>query len=465
MITRPRFRALPPHPRKRVGARAPTIELGRVLGGQYRLGDVIGQGGMGTVYRAEQVALARTVAVKVFDPSSIDSQALRRFQDEVRLVGRLHHPNTVALIDAGRTDDGWPFLVMEYVAGSSLRALIAGEVLSLRRAAQIVGQILAALDDVHRASVVHRDVKSDNVMVEVVRGRPDVVKLIDFGLACAIGGAPLDDHLSGTPEFMAPELIQGASPAAASDLYAAGVILYEVLTGGPPFVGRTPTETLAMQLSDVVIPPSLRCPERSFSPELERVVVRALGKTPRERYASAEEFAHALARAAPTVDDDVVRPRTISSDGVPGHVAEVATQSLAAKPSEEERDDSDEQIRAAIQRGDVEEAAARLLGRANALADANRLAPAIDLLERGVLALRACAVSSTRLALCVWPVLATLARRLDDAGDRGRARRTAAQAEREAVRGGSTFGRDSTRLLLLHLALRRRSSRRAFGVG
>ena len=184
---------------------------------------------------------------------------------------------------------------------------------SPRRAAAIVGQILAGLEAMHHAGIVHGDVKCDNVMVETLADGSEVVKLVDFGLARVQLDARADPHkeglIAGTPEYMAPEVIRGRGSSPGSDLYAAGVILYELLTGKTPFSGGTPGLVLQRHLEDDPVPPSCR-PSRWCTPRaLERVVGRALEKDPRRRYASATAFAIALACATPMADE----PRPVVS--------------------------------------------------------------------------------------------------------------------------------------------------------
>jgi len=181
---------------------------------------------MGIVFRAEQPILERSVAIKFLRPDQHDAWASRRFHEEALTAGRLHHPNTISIIDVGRTEAGTPYLVMEYVHGCTLRELIRRDgVPSRRRAVEIVQQILAALDDTHGAGVIHADVKSDNVMVSEQRDGTDIVKLLDFGLARVDGREDYDNAVSGTPAYIAPEVIRGARPTVASDLYSVGVIL------------------------------------------------------------------------------------------------------------------------------------------------------------------------------------------------------------------------------------------------
>ena len=284
---------------------------GDVVAGTYVLRELIGQGGMGVVFRAEQASLARTVAVKFLHPDLVHrDEIVRRFRDEAWAASRLAHPACVTIFDRGDTDDGVPFLVMEYVRGPSLTDLVQREwPVAVPRALGLVRQILAGLAEAHAAGIAHGDVKSDNVLVEVLHDGTEQAKVVDFGLARA---ARRDDDatphgpvlVSGTPEYMAPELIRGEEPSPATDLYAAGVILYELLTGEPPFTGASPAEILTRHLEDVVVPPSLRRAGGDLPPALEKVALRALAKSPRERFGDADTFAAALEAATPAAAPD-----------------------------------------------------------------------------------------------------------------------------------------------------------------
>lgn len=287
----------------------------RTVAGRYALREILGVGGMGVVYRADDLACRRAVAIKLLhlrEPGP--PPAARRLGAERLAGGTVHHPNVVSVCDAGTAADGTPFLVMELVGGVPLDELVHTEgPFALRRSAAIVGQILAGLQALHDAGFVHGDVKSGNVLVEAAGDR-DAVKLIDLGLART--PEPLDPAggylASGTPEYMAPEVVRGDGTIPASDIYGAGVVLYQLLTGTTPFEGGTAREILRRQLDDIVVPPSLRCPDRTIPGALERAVMVALEKDPAARHASARAFAKAIAAAAPRVEPPVspggVRP-------------------------------------------------------------------------------------------------------------------------------------------------------------
>ena len=267
---------------------------GQVLAGKYVLRECIGKGGMGLVFLADQPALARTVAVKILHPGLATNEALvRRFHNEAVAACRVPRPGVVAIFDCGVTPEGTPFIAMEHVPGRLLGRVIAEDEIATPRALDLVGQILRTLEAVHAHGVIHADVKSDNILVERTTDG-EAITLIDFGLA------RIDDEwqggmVSGTPEYMAPELVRGEPPTIASDLYGAGVILYELLTGRVPFEGRSTDEVLTRQLEDEAVPPSLRRPEHEIPAALDQIVRRALAKDPRARFASAGELALALA--------------------------------------------------------------------------------------------------------------------------------------------------------------------------
>ncbi len=270
------------------------VRAGDVVCNRYLVREQLGGGGMGIVYLADEPALARTVALKILHPRYRENaRVVAAFREEAVAASRVRHPCCVSIIAHDRLADGTPVIVMEHVPGRPLGRLIAEEPLPLARAIGLMSQILSALDAAHASGVVHADVKSDNFLVESLDGG-DHVTLIDFGLARMDGCTAIDGMVSGTPEYMAPEVIRGEPPTAASDIYSAGVILYEMLTGTTPFAGGKTADVLARQLQDVVVPPSLRAPERGLPRMIDEVVQRALSKDPEKRFDDAAEMARVL---------------------------------------------------------------------------------------------------------------------------------------------------------------------------
>jgi tRNA A-37 threonylcarbamoyl transferase component Bud32 len=295
------------------GEPLPTVgdpRLGSVLAGRYQLLERLGAGGMGTVYEAEQLTTRRRVAVKMLQPGLHRiEQIRRRFEREAQAASRLDHPHIVAVMDFGIADDGL-FLAMELVRGTSLGDLIDGVRLPARRALLIARQVLVALAHAHHAGVVHRDLKPDNVMI--VDAGPSVadrdhVKLLDFGIAKILGdvdaeagAAPLTQAgvAFGTPEYMSPEQALGEPVDHRADLYAFGVMLFELLAGVRPFEAPDKVALLRLQIGKE--PPSLlqAAPDAMSTPLFEELLRKALAKRREDRFQSADELLAAFDRAA-----------------------------------------------------------------------------------------------------------------------------------------------------------------------
>ncbi|MFN0248896.1 MAG: protein kinase domain-containing protein [Kofleriaceae bacterium] len=270
--------------------------VGRVLGDKFKLTACIGIGGSGAVYKADQMALGRTVAVKILNEDlSADARMIKRFRDEAMSASRLNHPNCVSIIDYGQANDGLLYLAMEYVKGPTLTQLLVNEnPLAVDRVVDITMQSLAGIEEAHLAGVVHADLKADNIILDQRRAGIDLVKIVDFGIARLVTGTreQEDRSISGTPEYMAPEVISGAPPSFASDIYAVGIILYELLAYKTPFFAGSTTEILANHLKAMI--PSLVSRREQVSRELEAIVAKALAKHPSDRFSSAAEMREAL---------------------------------------------------------------------------------------------------------------------------------------------------------------------------
>jgi serine/threonine-protein kinase len=297
-------------------ARAQRL-VGRILDDKFRLRACIGIGGSGAVYKADQIALGRTVAVKILSEElTADPRLVKRFHDEALAASRLNHPNTVSVIDYGQTPDGLLYIVMEYLRGPTLTHLLSREhPLPLARILAIVSQVLSGIEEAHLAGVVHADLKCDNIVVDQRRSGQDQVKVVDFGIARLVN-APRDGedrNICGTPEYMAPEIISGAPPSFASDLYAVGIVLYELISGQTPFVGGTAVDILTRQLKQE--PPPLALGSREAGPALPALVARSLAKKPADRFGDAAQMRDAVEELVgiglattriPTITDEVV---------------------------------------------------------------------------------------------------------------------------------------------------------------
>jgi tRNA A-37 threonylcarbamoyl transferase component Bud32 len=279
--------------------------IGRRMGGKFVLRELIGTGATGHVFRADQVTLGRTVAVKVLrEHLADDPDIVRRFHDEALAASRLNHPNTIAVIDYGQAEDGRLYIVMEYLRGRTLTQVLRSEFpMPLARAIALTCQILDALEEAHAAGVVHADLKSDNVVVETLRGGGDLAKVVDFGIARILdntsgggpdGTDPGQQMICGTPEYMAPEVIGGGELTAAADQYGAAIVLYELLTGATPFAGGQTLEVLSRQLREEPAPPSLRRPGLVLPEVIEAALMRALAKKPALRFGSVAELRASL---------------------------------------------------------------------------------------------------------------------------------------------------------------------------
>ena len=257
---------------------------GTVLRERYRLDSELGRGGMGVVYRATDLDLQRQVAVKILSASSTPSDGRERLLREARATAALNHPHIVAVHDVGETD-GKPFLVMEYVPGPRLSQAPPRD---LKRVVTIASQICEALEHAHSNSIVHRDLKPDNVLLSDTSDSSNV-KLADLGLALPSDAARISRAglIVGTASYMAPEQALGQTVDARTDLYALGVLLYELTTGRLPFTGDDPLTIISQHVHAPVVPP--RVLRNDLPRNLEAVILRLLAKDPNHRFSSATE--------------------------------------------------------------------------------------------------------------------------------------------------------------------------------
>ncbi len=275
--------------------------IGQTVAQKYLVHQLIDRGGMGVVYKATHLALDRPVALKVLNRSLLaDPTIVARFHREARAASRLNHPNSVGVIDFGQTDDGTLFMALEYLPGRNLARVIADEFpLGTLRVVKIGSQILAALTEAHALGVLHCDIKPENVMLESRHDERDVVKVLDFGIAKlrdAAGSPRLtrEGMVCGTPGYSSPEQARGEELDPRSDLYAVGVVLYELVAGKLPFDAPTPGALLAKMLVEQPVPLHVRRPDLHVPADLEAVIMRALAFDREARFPSADVFRREL---------------------------------------------------------------------------------------------------------------------------------------------------------------------------
>lgn len=266
--------------------------------GQYELGEKIGQGGMGVVYRARHALMKRPVAIKLLPPEAAGQEAIRRFEREVQLTSQLSHPNTVVIHDYGRTHEGVFYYVMELVEGATLdQVSVASGPMPSGRVVHILEMVAGALGEAHEHGLVHRDVKPANILLGPRGGEPDVVKVLDFGLVRAIRTDVEVTEANvtvGTPLFMSPEAMRAPDTVdGRSDLYSLGAVTYYLLSGCHVFEGETALDICGKHMHDTPRPLTALVP--GVDPELERLVLQCLAKDPADRPSSARELCDALA--------------------------------------------------------------------------------------------------------------------------------------------------------------------------
>ncbi len=286
-----------------------TSLIGRMLGA-YEIRDVIGHGGMASVYLGYRADVDRTVAVKVLPPHpGMNADAHARFQLEARTIANLQHPHILPLYDYGTTDDGVLYLVMPYITGGALDRILRDGRLTMDKATRMAREIASALDYAHRQGVIHRDIKPANILID---GEGNAL-LADFGIVkLAEGGTGLTGTgVVGTPAYMSPEQAQGFELTPRADLYSFGIVVYEMITGRLPFTSDSVMQLMLKHLTDTPTPPSEALP--SLSPAIDAVLLKAIEKKPEARFTTATAFADALQQAASSTalprpsDDPTVR--------------------------------------------------------------------------------------------------------------------------------------------------------------
>jgi eukaryotic-like serine/threonine-protein kinase len=294
-----------------------TELLGKVIADRYQLESILGRGGMGLVYQASHLGLRRQVAVKILHPSLAASFDVRnRFEREAFAAGKIDHPNCINVMDSGKLPDGTRYLAMELLDGRALGDVLEQEgQIEAGRALHILAHILRGLGHIHSTGLIHRDIKPENIFLIRHGSDEDFAKILDFGIAKGMGKTDLDEGVKltqagmafGTPIYMAPEQALGNPMDGRSDLYAAAIIGYEMLTGQPPFYSEDKLEVMSMHTARPVPPMRSRLLKgaKPVPSSIERLIVRGLTKKPSERYKDADIFLAAVENALRTPDGGV----------------------------------------------------------------------------------------------------------------------------------------------------------------
>jgi serine/threonine protein kinase len=298
--------------------------LGSTIAGKYRIDTKLGAGGMGAVYRATRLLIGDVVAVKILHSEQRDPTAPERFRREAQAAARLKHPNAVNIYDFGITDDGLQYLVMELVEGESLRRIIKQQgPVTPSASVEIANQICAALDEAHRHSIIHRDIKPDNIIVNVTATGLRV-KVLDFGIAKlrddVAGNLTQTGSILGTPHYMSPEQCLGEELDSRADIYSLGVVLYEMLTGTVPFNSPTPAAVVVQHVNQSPAHP--RALNASIPESVESTVLHALEKRREDRPQSAGALAQELANAVRNPNAPVA---AVTANGLANHFASTPT--------------------------------------------------------------------------------------------------------------------------------------------
>ena len=263
--------------------------VGKIIDGRYEIQARIGEGGMGVVYKARQTSIDRVIAIKMLNAQMAgDPQWVQRFYNEAKACSRLQHPNTIRMFDFGQSSEGRLFMTMEFLDGVSLRDAVAKGPMAPQRVVKVLIQCCASLAEAHSIGNIHRDIKPDNVFLLNMAGSPDFVKLLDFSVAKLLEGDRMKTQAGvvfGTPQYMSPEQGRGLPLDARSDLYALGILAFEMLTGNVPFNDENPMTVIQMHLHAAIPPLAQTIPY-----SVQQIVRRALEKDPSRRYQSSGEM-------------------------------------------------------------------------------------------------------------------------------------------------------------------------------
>lgn len=310
--------------------------VGSVIADRYHIEKKLGEGGMGAVYLGQHVKMGRKSAIKVMAQSMAnDPEAIARFNREAANAARINHPNVCAIYDFGETPDGLIYLAMEFIEGSSLSDLLKSQgALPPQRAASILEQTANALQAAHDLGIVHRDLKPDNIMLTKGRDGADVVKVVDFGIAKAMGGeegqkVTKTGLVVGTPEYMSPEQLSGDVLDGRSDIYSLALVLFRMLSGALPFQADTAQEMMIKRLTDDPMRLDEALPGANFPPRLQQVMDKALQRMPADRYSSAAQFGRDVVEAVSRMP----APASVDTDGATMllEAAEVGATAALAK--------------------------------------------------------------------------------------------------------------------------------------
>ena len=444
---------------------------------KYLLGELLGRGGMGQVHSARDRYGKAVVVKRLRNTLAGDRLMAARFMNEAQLAERVAHPNVIKVLDKGEAEDGSPYLVMDRAHGISLgKAIDRDGPFAVERALRVAAQLLEGLQAIHDARVVHADMKSSNVLIDDA----DRVTIIDFGLARTLTKEPeRTGMVAGTPAFMAPEVITGAPPTAAADIYAVGVMLYEMLTGNTPFAGSS--DIFDAHLHEVAISPSLRAPEQNIPAAIDRMVLRALEKSPAARWLNVREFAlaveDALAAEQMITTMDIWAARTTmrrEGSNVPATTVDFGASKNTVRREKAARlptpmppaaDDSAPELplvskrntRDTVQPHDVISAA---LERAQQLIENRSARAAVTELESTLAMLTPDIASEMPMAAETWRIQTVLAALYDGLGKKERARRLALVAYKNALRTGCKLAEARTKALIERFEQQKRPASR-----